>query len=65
MVYSCEHKRGKTCDGFVVRCLFIYLFLHGDLNVAAVFNAVEISLPGSKLVMVVYEAVDGMGSLSW
>ena len=46
---------------------FIYLFLHVDLNAAAVFEAVEISLLGWKLIMVAvaYEGVDGMGSLSW
>ena len=67
MVYSCEQKGGKTCDGFVVVCFFIYLLLHVDLNAAAVFEAVEISLLGWKLIMVAvaYEGVDGMGSLSW
>ena len=46
---------------------FIYLFLHVDLNAAAVFETVEISLLGWKLIMVAvaYEGVDVMGSLSW
>ena len=67
MVYSCDQKGGKTCDGFVVGCFFIYLFLHVDLNAAAVFEAVEISLLGWKSIMVAvaYERVDRMGSLSW
>jgi hypothetical protein len=68
VVYSCEQKGGKTCDGFVVGCFFfIYLFLHVDLNAAVVFEAVEISLLGWKLIMVAvaYEGVDGMESLSW
>jgi hypothetical protein len=43
---------------------FIYLFLHVDLNAAVVFEAVEISLLGWKLIMVAV-AYDGVGSLLW
>jgi hypothetical protein len=41
------------------------LFLHVDLNDVAVFEAVEISVIGWKLIMVAYVQVDGMMRLSW